>query len=346
MNKLSLLGLALCAVSPAFAQSSVTTTFTTPQTLTVGNCTATITTLTQNPANNTISVDATSCGGTAPTPNVTLAISSPSYTVNSGAAAPTVTWTPNAAAAGATCQLTQSSPAGITASADPTSANRFLLSTPQTAGTYTFTPTCTLAGAAITPTPTYVTLTVSNQVITPPPPGCDAMTYTANVNGKTVQRQCSGSMVVYPGGTGYSGNLTDLGTVLGGSAWPLYKYAGGYSPTFAINANQYIALAFTPTSSGTLHFAVNLSYGDGGIISVSTQPGSLLAGSPGLVCSFSRNGSNSPYIGTSGSNCPVVVGRTYYLNMADMDASGNNLCNGAMNTCSVGNVSYALYTSQ
>lgn len=347
MNKLSLCGLALCVMSSAFAQTT-TTTYTTPQTLTIGNCSATVTAITQNAATNTITVNAASCGTGTPTPSVALAISSPTYTINSGAAAPTVTWTPNAAAAGASCQLTQSSPAGITASVDPTSANRFVLSTPQTQGTYTFTPTCTLAGAAITPTPAYVTLTVS------PASGggggptgpCDATSYTASINGKTVQRQCSGSMVVYPGGTSYSGDFTDLGTVLGGSSWPLYKYAGGYSPTFAIQADHYVSLAFTPSSSGTIHFAVNLSYGDGGIISVSTQPGSLLAGSPGLVCSFSRNGSNSPYIGTSGANCPVVTGRTYYLNLADMDASGNNLCNGAINTCSVGNVSYALYTNQ
>jgi len=154
-------------------------------------------------------------------------------------------------------------------------------------------------------------------------------------------------MNVWPGGTSYSGALTDLGAVLGGKNFPTYSYAG-YSPTFTITSGYYIALAFTPAASGAIQFSANPSYGDGGVISLATQPGSLMQGSPGVICSLTRGGNNSLYVASAaGSICQVQAGTTYYVNMADVDTLGNNLCyGGKANTCGTSLVSYTLYTSK
>lgn len=184
--------------------------------------------------------------------------------------------------------------------------------------------------------------------VTPPPPstGCSA-TQTAIVAGKTLKRQCSATVAIQPVSTsGVSGgfDVSDLGRVLGGTAWPRYTYSG-YSPTFQIQSGYYIALAFTPTSAGNIQWTANQSYGDGGTISLSTQPGQLTAAS-GAICALSRGAGNGMYVSTANGICRVSVGTTYYINLADVDAAGNSLCwNGRPNTCAESSVSYTIYPS-
>ena len=181
--------------------------------------------------------------------------------------------------------------------------------------------------------------------VTPPPPatGCDPA-QTAAVAGKTLRRQCSATVVIMPSGTAGGSDASDLGRVLGDSTWPSYNYSG-YSPTFTIQSGYYLALAFTPTSAGNIQFTANQSYGDGGTISLSTRPGQLTAAS-GAICALSRGASNGLYISTSAGICRVSIGTTYYINLADVDAAGNNLCwNGRPNTCAASSVSYTIYPS-
>lgn len=125
--------------------------------------------------------------------------------------------------------------------------------------------------------------------------------------------------------------------------WPTYNYSG-YSPTISIQSGHYISLAFVPTTLSGINFSANGSYGDGGTISVSTQPGAMTQGSPGFVCGMSRNGANGVYISTQGGVCSVKIGTTYYLNLADVDVNGNFLCyNGRPNSCAYSLVAYTFY---
>lgn len=342
LKKLSLTGLALLLASGAFAQTT-TTNFSTPATLTVGNCVATVNTLIYNSATNTVTTDAAGCGGGTPSPLVSLSISPGTYTLGSGAAAPVITWTPNGAATGATCALTP--PAGFTATV---SGSTFILSTPTTAGTYTFAPTCTNAGAAVTVSPASVSLTVSNGGGGGGGGGtCSATAQpSSSINGKILQRQCSGDVFIQPGPIAGSQGMdqTDLGKVLNGS-FPSYSYAG-YSPTFSIQSGHYIALAFTPVASGSFQITANPSYGDGGTVAISTVPGAMTQGSAGFVCGVGRSAANGIFVTTApGNYCSVALGTTYYLNLADVDVAGNLLCyNGRPNSCASSTVSYTIYT--
>lgn len=152
-------------------------------------------------------------------------------------------------------------------------------------------------------------------------------------------------MIVLPVGISYSGAADNLGTVFGGSTWPNYNYAG-YSPTFSILTGYYISMAFTPTIAGAFQLTANPSYGNGGTITVSTVPGAMTQGSAGFVCGVGRSAANGIYVSTSGGACGVTVGTNYYLNIADVDSAGNNLCyNGRPNSCASSTVSYTIYTS-
>jgi len=356
LKKLCLTSLALVLGSTAFAQTApvtTTTNYSSPVTIQSANgCSITgATSLSYNPSTNTITAvgGSDSCATTPPqnVASVSLSITPTSYSLSStGAALPVVNVTNNTSAATVSCTLTPTNGFTVTSAATITNSGTFSLSAPTTAGTYTFAPVCTTstAGYTVSVLPAAVSLTVTGG--TPPPGSCDP-SQTAAVGTKTLQRQCSGSMNVWPGGTSYSGALTDLGTVLGGKNFPTYSYAG-YSPTFTITSGYYIALAFTPAASGAIQFSANPSYGDGGVISLATQPGSLMQGSPGVICSLTRGGNNSLYVATTaGSICQVQAGTTYYVNIADVDTLGNNLCyGGKANTCGTSLVSYTLYTSK
>lgn len=177
------------------------------------------------------------------------------------------------------------------------------------------------------------------------PAQCTPQASDVKVQGNALTRQCSG-VVSYSGNKfgqkGYNGPMFTLSQVLGGGSWP--SYISGYSFTPQISTGSYIALAFTPTASGSIQFTSDPSYGDGGLISLSTVPGQFLSATPGVICSYARGASNSLYIPTTpGSYCGVTAGRTYYVNFADADLSGNAGCwpSNVPNSCSSSPVSYS-----
>ena len=356
LKKLCLTSLALAFGSMAFAQTApvtTTTNYSSPVTIKSANgCSITgASSVSYDPSTNTITAvgGTDSCGGGTgtQTASVSLSITPTSYTLGSGAAAPVVNVTNNTSAATVSCTLNPTNGFTVTSASTITNSGTFSLSAPTTAGTYSFAPVCTTStpGYTVSVLPAAVSLTVTGG--TPPPGQCDA-SQTATVGTKSLQRQCTGSVNVWPGPiAGYQGALTDLGAVLGNKSFPTYAYAG-YSPTFSIQSGYYVSLAFTPAASGAFQLTANPSYGDGGIISLSTQPGALVQGSAGAICVFTRGTNNSLYVATTaGSVCQVQAGTTYYINMADIDTQGNSLCfQGRANTCASSLLSYTIYTSK
>ncbi|HEX7917670.1 hypothetical protein [Rudaea sp.] len=275
---------------------------------------------------------------------MSISISPTTYTLGSNAAAPVVSVTNNTPAATVTCTLNPTNGFTVTSAGSITGSGTFALSTPTTQGSFTFTPTCTTSTSGYTSvlvSPGSVSLQVN-----PVPPvntGCDATQLSTPLNGITLKRQCSGAVNIMPSSIAYNNALTDLGTVLGNSSFPAYKYAG-YSPTFTIQSGYYVALAFTPQVSGAFQLVANTSYGDGGTISLSTMPGALTRGSAGAICVQNANASNSLYISTSSTTCQVTVGTTYFINFADTNINGDSLCyNSGPGTCGNSTVSYTLY---
>jgi len=178
--------------------------------------------------------------------------------------------------------------------------------------------------------------------VTPPPAtGCSASQISTALGGKTFQRQCSGTVTMYPSGVSPGGALTDMSTVFGNKQFPSYLYSG-QSPTFTIDSGYYVALAFTPNANGLIKFTANNSYGDGGAISLSTSPGGLTYGAPGVICALTGGGLNSMIVSTSAGSCLVTLGKTYYINFADTNSNGDQLCfGGTAGTCAQSRVSYA-----
>ena len=356
LNKLFLAGAAtMLLAASAFAQTppTVTTTYATAPTITAGNCTITgATTFQYNPSTNTLVLqNATdSCnsngGGGLKTASVNLSINPTTYTLGSNAAAPVISVTSNNADATITCTLSPTN--GFTVTGSPvTNTGTFTLSTPTTQGTFSFTPSCTTSTTGYN---TVVTAGTVSLTVNPASGGgggaCSASQTSTALNGVTLQRQCSGQVYMLPTTTSYNGPLTDLGTVLGNTTFPSYAYAGK-SPTFVIQSGYYVSLAFTPQTTGTFNLAANVSYGDGGISSLSTVPGGLTRGAPGVICALSYNSSNNLIVSTLPTSCQVTVGQTYYVNFADTDINGTALCyGGAAGSCGTSLVSYTLYTSK
>jgi len=352
LNKLFLASAAMLLVSSAFAQTpaTTTTTYSTPPTIVAGGCTITgATVFHYDPATNTITLDnaTDSCNtGTTPPPptaSVSISISPTSYTLGSSAAPPVVSVTNNTPAAAVTCTLNPTNGFSVTSAGTITGTGTFALSAPTTPGTFTFTPTCTTNTSGYN---TAVSVSGSTSLtVNPIPPvgGCDATQMSSSLNGITLKRQCSGQVNIMPSTITYNNALTDLGTVLGNSSFPAYKYAG-YSPTFTIQSGYYVALAFKPATTGAFQLVANTSYGDGGMISLSTQPGALTRGSTGAICVQGANASNSLYVSTTSSTCQVTAGTTYYINFADTNINGDALCyNGSAGSCNTSQVSYTLY---
>lgn len=351
LNKLFLAGAAMLLAAPAFAQTAptVTTTYASAPTIQAGNCTITgATTFQYNPSTNTLVLqNATdSCSGTPPPPgnktaSVTVTITPANYLLGSGAAAPVIGVTSNNTDAQIVCTLTPNN--GFTVTGSPvTNSGQFALSTPTTAGTFSFQPNCTTntTGYNQAVTAAAVSLNVTSNST------CSAGQTSTAVNGVTFQRQCNGVVYMQPTSNIYNGPLTDLGTVLGNKTYPVYSYAGA-SPTFQIQSGYYVALAFVPTAAGAIQFVANASYGEAGTIAVSTMPGGITRGSPGVVCSLNFGSSNSMYISSAASICPVTAGQTYYINFVDTDNSGTFLCyGGSPGSCATSSVSYTLYTSR
>lgn len=350
LKKLFLIGAALPLSMTAFAQSAPTssTTYSTAPNITVGSTGCTITGATvfnYNPSTNTLTLvnGQDSCKSGDPqllTASVSVSISPTSYTLGSNAAAPVITWSNQTPAATVSCSLTPNN--GFTVASS--TASTWTLSTPTTAGTYNFVPTCTTNTAgyntAVTVSNIASLTVVSN---TPPPPGCNASQLSTAINGKTFQRQCSGTVYMLPYQTTYSNALTDLGVVLGNKQFPSYSYTG-QSPTYVIDSGYYVSLQFTPQVAGQFKLTANASYGDGGTVSLSTTPGAFGIGTPNVICSLNYGPLNSLIISTNqGGSCPVTLGQTYYLNLADTDSSGLQLCFGApAGSCQSSFVSYQL----
>ena len=347
LKKICLTLAALLPATLAFAQApSTSTTYSTAPTIIVGNTTCTIsgaTVLNYDPNSNTLTLvnglDSCSPGSGGPlTASVSVSISPTNYTIGSGAAAPVVSWTNQTPAATVTCSLNPTN--GFTVASS--TANTFTLSTPATAGTYQFTPTCTTStqgyNTAVSVTgSTSLTVAGGNQ----PPPGCNASQTSTSLGGKTFQRQCTGVVTMYPSGAGWVGALTDMSTVFGNKPFPSYLYSG-QAPTFFIDSGYYVSLAFTPAASGLIKFTANNSYGDGGTISLSTSPGGLTAGTPGVICAATYGGLNSLLASTSSGSCMVTMGQTYYINFADTNSNGDYLCfGGSTGNCSQSRVSYS-----
>jgi hypothetical protein len=153
-------------------------------------------------------------------------------------------------------------------------------------------------------------------------------------------RQTSGAYVtgVHAYGDGYStsttGSLESFSDVWG-TTNPSAIPGSGYDVTFNVTAGCFISLQFTPTSAGELQMAANETFGTGGSISVSDEPGEFGNGTSGVLCSVSRGAANEIIIAPSKqATCPVVVGNTYYLNLS---------CGGASNpSC---DLDYTVYTA-
>jgi len=354
-KKICLTLAALLPASLAFAQVPTTsTTYTSPPTIQVNGPAGCIitgaTVMNYDPNTNTITIvnGVDSCFGGPPPPkqaSVSVSINTTSYTVGSNAAAPVVSVTSQTADATITCSLSPTS-GGFTATPASITANgTFTLSAPTTAGNYSFTPTCTTSTPGYSPTVLVSGNTSLNVVggctgasCTPP---CSASQTSTALGGKTFQRQCSGNVTMYPSGAGWVGALTDMSTVFGNKPFPVYTYSG-QAPTFFIDSGYYVALAFTPAASGLIKFTANNSYGDGGTISLSTSPGGLTAGQPGVICAATYGGLNSLLASTSSGSCMVTMGQTYYINFADTNSNGDNLCfGGSTGGCSQSRVSYS-----
>jgi hypothetical protein len=178
------------------------------------------------------------------------------------------------------------------------------------------------------------------------PGTCVAGTSPSDVGG--FSRQVSG-YVSYSGNLfglkGYTGDMTSLASVAQGS-WP--SYHTGYSITPNINSGCYIALEFSPTSSGSIEFTSDPSFGDAGLISLSTEPGEFSAASSNVICSMNRGAGNSLYITTPDmpSHCHVEIGQTYFINLQNSDSSGVEKCFAlSPYQCAASQVSYSLVTS-
>jgi len=352
-KKICLTLAALLPATLAFAQApapTISTTYGAGLTIQVNGAAGCIITqanvLNYDPNTNTLTivngVDSCYTGITPPKQaSVSVSISPGNYTLNTSAAAPVVTVTNQTPDAQVTCTLNPTN--GFTATpASVTNSGTFTLSTPGTAGTYSFTPTCTTqtAGynAAVSVSgSTSLTVVGGNQQ----PPGCNASQTSTALGGKTFQRQCSGVVTMYPSGAGWVGALTDMSTVFGNKPFPTYLYSG-QAPTFFIDSGYYVSLAFTPAASGLVKFTANNSYGDGGTISLSTSPGGLTSGAPGVICAASYGGLNSLLASTSSGSCVVTQGQTYYINFADTNSNGDYLCfGGSTGNCSQSRVSYS-----
>lgn len=204
-------------------------------------------------------------------------------------------------------------------------------------------PTCP---NVIPPAPTcQAPSTIVNGVCTAPTTPADPAKCDPKLTAKpytTLTRMCAG-LASYPSPWtkfNYQGAFVDLGSILGGGSWGTYK-ARGYPFTIAIPTGQFIAFAFTPTNATqSLQLGANTTFGDGGTISISTSPG-VMTTAAGALCSYSRNGSNNlTVLPIAGYTCSVKPNQVYYVNIADVDASGGSQCRSGAATCQNSSISY------
>lgn len=185
-------------------------------------------------------------------------------------------------------------------------------------GAYNFRATCTnSSGSTLSPPTGFVTVNVVTAG------QCSTTTHSPDVPSFT--RQCIGGVGFHApqgGPPNYSGDLSEFAEVWGAFPGTII----GYTADFALQPNQFVALAFVPTANHTIKLTGNQTYTDhNNTISISTTPGALLSGA---LCTESRGSSNSLQISDSGmqSNCAITAGTTYYVNIANVSAVGASTC--------------------
>jgi hypothetical protein len=196
-----------------------------------------------------------------------------------------------------------------------------------------------------------------SSVVPPPPPppspgACSASQMSDVIGGKTLARACFGTIVFQNPNSSFAvkanvnfNGAMDLPTILsGGSAKGFMGMLSGAPFQLTVAAGTYVALPITPTVAGTIQFSANASFGSAGTISLSTRPGGFVQGQPGVICTQSTGG--GLYASSAaGAQCPLLVGRTYYVNFAGVDVSGNQVCAGnAGSDCSSVYLAYVEYT--
>jgi hypothetical protein len=273
----------------------------------------------------------------------TISPTTQTFTIGTTTVAPSVTIT--SSDAGVSCVLTGSDTTTYTAAAGGT----ITFATPTAAGTTTYTAACSTSktGFTATPSPASVSVTASSA---PPPPqtgACDATQKSTYLGSVQLSRQCSGTATFGAYHAAWSGNLYNLTDVLGDASHPgpFPNLISGYTMVMPIQTGNYVSLGFVADSAGQMQFTTDPSYGDGGIITISTTPGAfsgstVVSGGYGQ-CIYSYGAANSMWIGMGGADCPLVQGRTYYINFAAVDLNGTQQCfNTRTHTCASDKISY------
>jgi hypothetical protein len=281
-------------------------------------------------------------GAALPVLTVDVAFPPASYTLQETVAPLVISWT---SAVATTCTPSQSGPAVLSTTSRTATAATY--ANPTAPGSYAFSLDCaTPAGySAVAYNPAATSTTTVN-----PSPPCASSQLSNPLGTVKLTRQCDGD-VAFNGGAStatYDGPVTDLATVLAVTPgqpqpFPAYGYSG-FTPTFTIASGSYVALAIHVTGPGSLQFVANSSYGVAGLISLSTVPGALTAGAAGVVCAYDRDGSNNLGASTmASSDCPLVVGQTYFVNFAGATSAGAPVCPPHQNGCAEVAIAYTLY---
>jgi hypothetical protein len=352
MNKLFLaVAISVCALAQAQTQAQ-TTSITIPNGATLSDSTGAcikqgVTGV--SVSGSTISLTGGSaCGGPVLTP-LTVNVTFPASTYTSGN--PTVSWSSTPAVS---CAVSESGVATL----NQTGSNPVTFDAPTAAGNYNFSINCAApTGYTISYAPgNSSTMTVSGggngggNTNTP----CDPTQSSDVIGSTTLARQCTGTVsfrtspTSYPAKADYSGNLIDLPTILSGNTLSssFMGMLSGAPMLFSINSGAYVSFAFTPTSAGLVQFSPNSSYGEAGVISLSTRPGQFMPGNGSVICT-NATGGGLYASSAAGTTCPIAANQTYYINFAGVDYNGNQFCvGGTTGTCSSVVLSYTEYTKK
>ncbi len=280
----------------------------------------------------------------------TISPATQTFTIGTTTAAPAVTIT--STDPGVSCTLTGSDRSTNSAAAGGT----ITFAAPTAAGTITYTAACTHIEKRFHryhPSPASVSVTAANGGGGGGNNGgggvgtCAATDKSTYIGSVQLSRQCSGTATFGAYHSAWNGNLYNLTDVLGDKTHPgpFPNLISGYTMVMPIQTGNYVSLGFVAASAGQMQFTTDPSYGDGGIISISTTPGAfsgsnVVSGGYGQ-CIYSYGAANSMWIGMGGADCPLVTGQTYYVNFAAVDLNGTQQCfNSGANSCASDKVSY------
>jgi hypothetical protein len=205
-------------------------------------------------------------------------------------------------------------------------------------------------------TPPAVLDPATNRCVTPQtnPNVCSASQLSDSIGGKALARSCFGSVSFKNPGSAWAAKAdvsfygnTDLPSLLsGGSSRAFMGMLSGAPFMMTVNAGTYVSFPITPIAAGLIQFSTNASFGAGGYISLSTRPGQFVDGNPSVICS-NATGGGLYASAAAGAQCPLLVGRTYYVNFAGVDYGGNQVCAGNINSdCPAVLLSYVEYTKK